>query len=287
VCSSDLKVWLDNGSYLVIDQTEALTVIDVNTGKFTGSTSLEDTVFQTNLGAVSEIARQIRLRNLAGIMLIDFIDMSKDSERERVMERLQHELEKDKAKVTMLGFTSLGLLEFTRKKVRPSLRELLQVECEFCEGTGYVISTENQTQRASRAIRQLAVITTDEALLIGANPQVASLLIGPGGANLERMERYLQKRIFIKGQETLGLEQVKLLASGSRDEIAFLSLPVREQEELEVQIDEAHASNVDDGIARLEGYVIHVAGAGEKIGEMVKVRIVKTTKTHAKAEMIG
>jgi ribonuclease G len=124
------KVWLDCGAYLVFDQTEALAVIDVNTGKFTGSINLEDTVFQTNLMAATEIARQIRLRNLGGIIIVDFIDMVSDDERAKVIAKLNSELQRDKTKVNILGFTSLGLLEITRKKVKQSLREILQVECE-------------------------------------------------------------------------------------------------------------------------------------------------------------
>jgi len=116
------RVWLENGSYIVFDQTEALTVIDVNTGKFTGTTNLNETVVLTNKIAAREIARQIRLRNLAGIIIIDFIDMENEGDRQEVLKVFETELAKDKVKANVLGFTSLGLLEVTRKKVRPSSR---------------------------------------------------------------------------------------------------------------------------------------------------------------------
>jgi ribonuclease G len=279
------KVWLDSGAYLVFDQTEALSVIDVNTGKFTGSVSLEDTVFQTNLSAVTEIARQIRLRNLAGIIIIDFIDMVSDAERAQVIEQLKAQFERDKIKANILGFTSLGLLELTRKKVKQSLREILQTECEHCEGAGYKVSLDNLAHRAVRAIQQIAQRTPEPALLLGVNPQVGSLLIGPGGVNLEKTEKNLNKVIFIKGQDYLSLDQVRLLASGDKDEIEMLAFPVQEGDEIDLRILEAHMSNPNDGIARLEGYIINVEGAGIYIGKKIRVLITKTYRTYARAKL--
>ncbi|HYH03046.1 MAG TPA: Rne/Rng family ribonuclease [Bacillota bacterium] len=281
------KVWLDCGAYLIIDQTEALAVIDVNTGKFTGSTSLEDTVFQTNLMATTEIARQIRLRNLAGIIVIDFIDMVSDEERAKVIEKLAKEFERDKTKVNILGFTSLGLLELTRKKVKQSLQELLLTECPHCDGTGCIPSIDNLAHQAVRSVQQIAKSISAEAMLLGVNPQIGSLLIGPGGANLEKTERSLNKVIYIKGQEQLDLNQVRLLASGSRSEVEALALPVHEGEELEIKISETHIANAGDGIARLEGYVIDVEGAAGYVGKAVRVNIVKTYKTYAKAKIVS
>lgn len=281
------KVWLECGAYLIFDQTEALTVIDVNTGKFTGTTCLEDTVFQTNLMAASEIARQIRLRNLAGIIIVDFIDMVTDKEREKVIARLEEEFARDKIKVNILGFTSLGLLELTRKKVKQSLREILQVECEGCGGTGYTVSLENLAGQASRMIRQIAKSTPEEALLLGVNPYLGSLLIGPGGANLDKIEHMIGKTIFIKGQENLLRDQVRLLASGTKSEIECIALPVREGSEMELLITEAHIANPGDGIGRMEGYVIHVEGAAPFAGKKVRTLITKTFKTYAKGKIIN
>ncbi len=280
------KVWLECGAYLVFDQTEALTVIDVNTGKFTGTTCLEDTVYQTNLMAAGEIARQIRLRNLAGIIVIDFIDMRSDEERDQVIARLEAEFVRDKVKVNILGFTSLGLLELTRKKVRQSLREILQVECESCEGTGYVDSMDNLSKKAARSIQLIAKNTPGEALLLGINPQLGSLLIGPGGVNLEKMERMLNKVIYIKGQDNLDLEQVRLLASGNEREIESLALPVQEGEEVDIKVSETHITNPGAGIGRIEGYVVDIEGAGSYVGKHLKVLITKTFKTYAKARIV-
>ncbi len=280
------KVWLECGAYLVFDQTEALTVIDVNTGKFTGTTCLEDTVFQTNLMAAGEIAHQIRLRNLAGIIIVDFIDMRSDDERNQVIARLEEEFARDKVKANILGFTSLGLLELTRKKVRQSLREILQVECESCEGTGYVNSMDNLSKKAARSIQLIAKNTQGEALLLGVNPLLGSILIGPGGVNLEKMERIVNKVIYIKGQDNLDLDQVRLLVSGNEREIESLALPVQEGEEVELKVAEPHITNPGAGIGRIEGYVVDIEGAGSYVGKQLKVLITKTFKTYAKARIV-
>lgn len=280
------KVWLDCGAYLVFDQTEALAVIDVNTGKFTGSVNLEDTVFQTNMMAAVEIARQIRLRNLGGIIIVDFIDMVSDEERAQVIAKLTSELQQDKTKINILGFTSLGLLEITRKKVKQSLREILQVECENCDGVGFVPSLDSFAQKAMRSIQQIANYTKDESLVIGVNPQIAAILIGPGGANLDKIEHTLRKTIFIKGQENLKVDQVHLLASGTKNEMEALFLPVKEGEIINLKITENHIANPQDGIARIEGYVINVDSAGGCIGKTIRALITKTFKTYAKAVIV-
>ncbi|MDN5331670.1 MAG: ribonuclease [Tepidanaerobacteraceae bacterium] len=132
------KVWLKSGGYIVIDRTEALTAIDVNTGRFTGNKDLEDTVLKTNLEAAKEIARQIRLRDIGGIIVIDFIDMNSQEHRKMVLDTLEMELKKDRTRTHILGITSLGLVEMTRKKVRQSLDEVLERVCPYCDGKGKI-----------------------------------------------------------------------------------------------------------------------------------------------------
>ena len=282
------KVWLPSGAYLVFDQGEALTMIDVNTGKFTGSTNLEDTVLATNLEAAQEIARQIRLRNLGGIIIIDFIDMGSEKNRRQVLEVLTRELAKDKQKSNILGFTGLGLLEMTRKKIRPSLREQLQQSCPCCNGTGYHSSLETQAAAAERRIIQLAAESgKKQALLVGVNPAVASLLIGPGGSHLEALEKMTRKTIFIRGQEGLATEDVKVLAVGELSQVERAALPVSEGEVLTVKVLEAHANNPADGIARIEGYVLDIEDGGRRLGETVKVIVEKVYRTYARARLVN
>ncbi len=132
------KQWLSSGGYLVVDQTEALTVIDVNTGKFTGTTNLEETVFATNIEAVSEIARLLRLRDIGGIIIIDFIDMEFEEHKRRIIQALEEAVRRDRTKSHIIGWTKLGLLEMTRKKVRENKDTLYFEPCKACGGRGKI-----------------------------------------------------------------------------------------------------------------------------------------------------
>ncbi|MEW9105314.1 ribonuclease E/G, partial [Paenibacillus sp.] len=138
--------WLQSGGYLVWDQTEALTVIDVNTGKYTGTSDLEETVFLTNLEAAEEIARLIRLRDIGGIIIVDFIDMETEEHRVRVVERLETMMRKDRTKCLVVGWTKLGLMELTRKKVRAQVMHQLFHTCPECEGSGVVPSSLSERE---------------------------------------------------------------------------------------------------------------------------------------------
>lgn len=142
------KVWLKSGGYIVIDRTEALTVIDVNTGKFIGRDNLEDTVVKTNIEAAAEIAKQLRLRDIGGIIIIDFIDMHENQNQKLVMDALRQALKKDRTRTTVVGMTGLGLIEMTRKKVRQELSSLVNDDCPYCGGTGKVLSSEYAAMRA-------------------------------------------------------------------------------------------------------------------------------------------
>ncbi|MFF2480545.1 Rne/Rng family ribonuclease [Paenibacillus sp. NPDC058071] len=135
------RIQLDSGGSLIWDETEALTVIDVNTGKYTGDTDLEDTVFKTNLEAADEIARLLRIRDVGGIIIVDFIDMENETNREKVMNRLAERMKQDRTKSTVLGWTRLGLLELTRKKARENAVQQLTVRCAACAGTGKKTTT--------------------------------------------------------------------------------------------------------------------------------------------------
>ena len=132
------KVWLPSGGYIIVDQVEALTAIDVNTGKYVGEHSLNDTVFKTNMEAVVEIARQLRLRNIGGIVIIDFIDMEVDEDREQLLKALEEEVKRDRIRVTVMGMTQLGLVELTRKKNGHDLTSLVEKECPHCGGKGRI-----------------------------------------------------------------------------------------------------------------------------------------------------
>jgi len=280
------RVWLRSGGYIVIDQTEALTAIDVNTGKFVGTTSLADTVFRTNLEAAREIARQLRLRDIGGIIVIDFIDMDSHHHRQEVLRTLEEALKKDRTKAHVLGITQLGLVEMTRKKVRQGLDEVLQRPCPYCEGKGRVLSEETMAGKVRREIKRILRQSASEAILVEVNPSVAALLIGAGGCNLKELERETGKAIYIRGSDDCHLESMNLRALGTREEVQAKALPVKEGQVMELEVEEPHVSNLWDGIARVEGYVIDIEGAGKMIGEKVKVEITKAFRTYAKARIV-
>ncbi|SHE53330.1 Rne/Rng family ribonuclease [Desulforamulus putei] len=280
------KVWLKCGAYLVIDQAEALTAVDVNTGKYVGSTTLEDTVLKTNLDAAVEIARQLRLRNIGGIIIVDFIDMAEEEHRNQVLATLEEEIKKDKTKTNILGITQLGLVEMTRKKVRPSLAEVVQKPCPYCEGRGKVLSEETVSIQLKTQIYQLARQTAADTILVEANPVVAARLIGAGGVNLRELEQKTGKNLYIRGSATHHLEQVTIKPLSDQEEISSQTVPVKAGEIIELKVEEPHISNPSDGIARLDGFIIDVEGGGALVGEIVSVEIVKVHRTYAKARLI-
>ena len=280
------RIWLKCGGYIVIDQTEALTVVDVNTGKYVGSTNLADTVLKTNLDAAREIARQLRLRDIGGIIVIDFIDMESHAHRQKVLHALEEALRRDRTKAHVLGITNLGLVEMTRKKVRQGLEDYLQKPCPYCDGRGKVFSEDTMSRKVRREIKRILRHTTSEAILVEVHPSVAALLIGAGGTNLKELERETGKSIFIRGSEDCHLEDMNLRALGPREEVEAKALPVKAGQVMELKVEEPHVSNLWDGIARVEGYVIDIEGAGKMVGEKVKVEITKAFRTYAKAKII-
>ncbi len=201
------KVWLKNGGYLIIDPTEALTVIDVNTGKFVGSRNLEDTVLKTNLEAAQEIAHQIRLRDIGGIIIIDFIDMGKEENKKKVLEVLESSLKKDRTKTNVLGFTGLGLVEMTRKKVRRRLSSKLLKPCPYCHGTGRVYS---ETMVVARIEKELENEIKDSGIwgvVVEVHPSVARTWTEDGGKNIDILEKTLNCRIYLRENNNLHIEE--------------------------------------------------------------------------------
>ena len=281
------KVWLSCGGYLVIDTTEALTAIDVNTGRYTGGSSLAETVLKTNLEAAVEIARQLRLRDLGGIILVDFIDMDSKEDREQVVATLERELARDRTRTQVLGFTRLGLVEITRKKTRENLHSLLQKPCPYCQGRGRVLNEFAMAQKVERELLRLARSSQAEALLVAVHPSVAAQVIGAGGAHLRRLEQATGKTIYVRGREDVHMEDLRVLTVGSRAEVEQQALPVREGQVVDLQVEEPHASHPEDGIARVEGYVVDIEGAGRHVGRRLKVEITRVYRTYARARVVS
>ncbi len=203
------KVWLKSGGYIVIDQTEAMTVIDVNTGKFVGKEELEDTIFKTNLEAVKEIAYQIRLRNLGGIIIVDFIDMERPENRERVFNAFVEAMKKDRAKNTISHISELGLIQMTRKRVRESLGRTLCEPCPYCEGKGFVKSPKTLCYEIFRKIKKIAR-SGGERIVVTAHPSVAELLSDEERAGLEMIEHLYNVKVTVRENRNLHQENYEV-----------------------------------------------------------------------------
>ncbi len=206
------RVWLKSGGYIVVDQTEAMTVIDVNTGKFVGKEGLEDTILKTNLEAVKEIAYQIRLRNCGGIIIIDFIDMDKIENREKLFNAFTEALKKDKAKNTILHISELGLIQMTRKRVRESLGRTLCTACPYCEGKGFVKSPDTLSYEILRTIRKMARHGSVK-IIITAHPLVAELLSDEEMLGIEDVERQYGAKVIIRADSKMHQENYEVSSS--------------------------------------------------------------------------
>ncbi|MCE5313274.1 MAG: Rne/Rng family ribonuclease [Nitrospiraceae bacterium] len=198
------RVWLKSGGYIVIDQTEAMTVIDVNTGKFVGKEDLEDTILKTNLEAVKEIAYQIRLRNLGGIIIIDFIDMERLENRDRVFHSFVEAMKRDRAKNTIYNISELGIIQMTRKRVRESLGRVLCEQCPYCEGKGFVKSPRTVVYEIFRKLKRMNP-PQESAVIIKAHSSVADLLSDEERSGAEEIEAMLGIKLIVK--EHPGLHQ--------------------------------------------------------------------------------
>jgi len=200
------RVWLKSGGYIVIDQTEALTSIDVNTGKYVGKASLEDTIFKTNLEAVKEIAYQIRLRNLGGIIIIDFIDMEKEENRKKLFTVFYEAMAKDRAKTTILEVSELGLIQMTRKRVRESLQRVLCEPCHYCDGKGFVKSPTTVCYEIFTELRRIALTKKNCKIMVTAHPYVADLIYEDEREGLEAIEKENGFKIILKAESNFHQE---------------------------------------------------------------------------------
>ncbi|HET6516476.1 MAG TPA: Rne/Rng family ribonuclease [Thermodesulfovibrionales bacterium] len=204
------RVWLKSGGYIVVDQTEAMTVIDVNTGKFVGKEDLEDTILKTNLEAVKEIAYQIRLRNLGGIIIIDFIDMEKLENREKVFNAFLEAMKRDRAKNTILHISELGLIQMTRKRVRESLGRTLCEACPYCEGKGFVKSPRTLCYEIFRKITRMAR-HGGVKIIVTAHPSVAELLSDEERGGIEEIENKYGVKVIVKEDDKLHQENYEVM----------------------------------------------------------------------------
>jgi ribonuclease G len=205
------KVWLKSGGYIVINQTEALVAIDINTGKFVGkSNRLEDTIVKTNLEAVKEIVRQVRLRDLGGIIVIDFIDMDERKNRQKVMQALEEAMRQDRAPYKILQFNDFGLVAVTRKRVKQSLERTLCSPCPYCEGAGYVKSVPTIVSEILLEAQKLAQVIDHSDVVLRCNPEVAKMFKSHHNEYLEEIEEILKRPVLVKSDPALHQEKFDL-----------------------------------------------------------------------------
>jgi ribonuclease G len=204
------KIWLKSGGYIVIESTEALTVIDVNTGSYVGKRNLEETIVKTNLEAVKEIAYQMRLRNIGGLIVIDFIDMNREADKEKIFLALKEALEKDKAKTTVLKMSELGLIEMTRKRTKEDINLFLTESCLYCEGRGRLKSPITVCYDIFRDLEREPVSGEEGKVYLLVNPEIEKVLREEERYSVMELEKKINRRIIIIGKNDFHLEQYEI-----------------------------------------------------------------------------
>ncbi len=283
------RVDLASGGYLMIDYAEALTVIDVNTGSFIGrgkGARLEDTITKTNLEAAEEVVNQLRLRDIGGIIVIDFIDMARARNRDAVLKTLRRALDEDRTKTFTAEISRLGLVEMTRQNVTEGLREIMSRECPTCHGDGVIRSEETIAIDFERRLRELASASEDEAFLVQMNPRVSAQFTGHNARVLHALEAETGRYFHFEGSEGLALDHFAVTLQGLRQEVEERAVPFRVGEEVLVEIVEPHMYAADDAVAKIDGYIISVRGGGPLVGQKLMVRIEEVGRTAAVAEPI-
>src|SRR6516165_7328226 len=283
------RVDLPSGGYLMIDYAEALTVIDVNSGSFVGrgkAARLEDTITKTNLEAADEVVRQLRLRDIGGIIVIDLIDMARARNRDAVLKALRSALDEDRTKTFVVEISPLGLVEMTRQNVTDGVREIMTRPCPTCGGEGVIKSEETLAIEFERQMRDLAKETEADALLIQMNPRVSAEFTRDEARVLRQIEEETGKWFTFEGSEGLPLDHFAVILESTRDKVLERSVPFRAGEEVHVDIIEPHMYSPGDAVAKIDGYVISITGGGDYVGEKHLVRIEEAGRTSAVASLV-
>jgi ribonuclease G len=285
------RVDLPSGGYLMIDYAEALTVIDVNSGSFVGrgkQARLEDTILKTNLEAAEGVVNELRLRDIGGIIVIDFIDMARARNRDAVLKTLRTSLEEDRTKTFTAEISKLGLVEMTRQNVTEGVREIISRPCPTCDGDGVIRSEETTAIEFERRLRDIgsSAAKNVEAFLVQMNPRVSAQFTGNGARVLHALEEETGRTFHFEGSEGLPLDHFAITMQGARDEVEERAVPFREGDEVLVHIVEPHMYDVDDAVAKIDGYIVSVTGAGPLVGEKRLVRIEQAGRTSATAVLL-
>jgi ribonuclease G len=285
------RVDLPSGGYLIFDYAEAFTVIDVNTGRFVGGrgknsgSRLEDTITKNNLEAVKEVVRQLRLRDIGGIIVIDFIDMANPKNRATVEEALRTELERDRTKTYVVEISPLGLVEMTRQNVTDGPREVMTRKCPTCGGDGIVYSEASAAIDVERRLRALAAGSRSQAFRVELADGIASALVGPGARRLVELEALTKKRFFLEGKPETHLDHFVVLSEGKLADLAPPA-PVGEEAEVMLQLVEVDRYDGAAAVGKVDGLDVVVADAASLVGKRIKVRVERVLDGRAYAVAI-
>jgi len=290
----DRRVDLPSGGYLVFDYAEAFTVIDVNTGRFVGSRSknsnqrLEDTITKNNLEAVKEVVRQLRLRDIGGIIVIDFIDMANPKNRASVEDALRDELERDRTKTYVVEISPLGLVEMTRQNVTDGPREILTRKCPTCAGDGIVVSDHTVAMQIERRLRTLASPGSRvQAYRVALHPRVLELLVGPGGSRLAAIEEATRRRFFLVPAEGhIHVDHFDVAAEGKLVDLQPAS-PLVEGSTVELKLGEVGRYDATAAAGKLDGIDVLVADAAKLVGKKATVTIGRVLEGQAFATLVA
>jgi ribonuclease G len=272
-------VKMQSGGSIVIETTEALTVIDVNSGKFTGGKNLDDTIVKTNIEAAAEIARQVRLRDIGGIIVCDFIDMTSESDRNKVLKTLEDGLRKDRTRSTIQSFSPLGLLEFTRKRVGKDLAGQLRAACPTCSGLGSVMSPESVTIETFRAIAFHQNGHADH-VHVAASPNVAAQIEFWEDEELQKLKERVGKPIDVRVEPAVHPERPLITWDNGMPELP----PIRVGDEFEVELLNVRLPIATSAAAVVNGRLIEVENAANAAGQLIKIRILDVDGTEIIAE---
>src|SRR3989338_1395055 len=264
-------VHLKSGGYLIFDETESLVAIDVNSGKFVGKKNLEDTAFKTNMEAAEEVPRQLKLRDLGGIIIIDFIDMEYPAHRKSVFKTLEKQLEDDKAKTNILNISSIGLVEMTRQRVRKSMESKSYQKCPYCSGRGIVKSIPTISIELMRKLERKLQDVRSREVFVSLHPEVACHVASPERNMIKPVERRFRKAIRVIEDPNMPMEEIKVeeedrpqaechQAQGKRD---------RDSERISFM---AHMVNGRDGQPKMLG-VKSYAGQSVRAGTIILKQI--------------
>jgi ribonuclease G len=285
------RVDLPSGGYLIFDYAEAFTVIDVNTGRFVGSrgknsgSRLEDTITKNNLEAVKEVVRQLRLRDIGGIIVIDFIDMANPKNRAAVEEALRTELERDRTKTYVVEISPLGLVEMTRQNVTDGPREVMTKKCPTCGGDGIVYSEASAAIDVERRLRALTAGSRSQAYRVELADSIASALVGPGARRLIELESLTKRRFFFVGKPGTHLDHLVVLAEGKLADLAPAA-PVAEGAELQLELVELDRHDAASAVGKVDGLDVCVGEAATLVGKKVKVRVERVLDGVAYATLV-